>query len=80
MIFRIAGLASIRRVPVELEIVFVPFWESRIIHHSILPSFNRTPRARLLPRSIGFPFEEGTKKTSTGLLDFERFQTKIEGS
>ena len=80
MVFRIAGLAAIRRIPVELDIVFVPFWESRIVNHFKLPGVDRTLRARLLSRSIGFPFEEGTKETSTGLLDFERFKTEIKGS
>ena len=78
MMFRLAGLASRCSITIELNIVFVPFWESRIIHHFMLPSVSRTLRARLLPRSIGFPFKEGTKKTSTGLLDFERFQTKVK--
>ena len=80
MIFRIAGLASIRRVPVELKIVFVPFWESRIILKIMLTRVRRTLRDRLLPRSVGFPFKKGTKEPSTGLLDFTRFKTEVKRS
>ena len=78
MLFELAGLASIHLINVELEVIFVPFWVSRNKYKIMLTSVRRTLRARLLPGSIGFPFKEGTKKTSTGLLDFERFQTEVE--
>ena len=78
MMFRLAGLASIHLIPIELEIVFVPLWVSRNKYKIMLTSVRRTLRAKLLPWSIGFPVKKGTKKTSTGLLDFERFQTKVE--
>ena len=78
MMFRLAGLASIHLISIELEIIFVPLWVSRNKYKIMLASVRRTLRAGPFPKSIGFPFKEGTKKTSTGLLDFERFQTKVE--
>ena len=44
LVFRIAGLASIRRVPVELKIIFIPFWESRIILKIMLARVGRKLR------------------------------------
>jgi hypothetical protein len=80
MMFRLASLASIHLISIELEIVFIPFWGSRDIHQILLPSVKRTLRDRLLPRIIGFPFEKGAKEPSTSLLDFIRLKTEVKRS
>jgi hypothetical protein len=78
--FRLAGLASISLVPIELEMIFVPFWESRIKFKIMLTRVRRTLRDGLLPEGRGFPFKKGAKESSTGLLDFARFKTEVERS
>ena len=57
MIFRLAGLASIHMVPVELKIVFVPFWESRIVFEILLTRVRRLLRGGLLLVRVGLPFQ-----------------------
>ena len=67
-------------VPVELNIIFVPFWESRNKLKFVLTGVRRKLRDRLLPRGVGFPFKKGTQEPSTSLLDFTRFKTEVKRS
>ena len=78
LVFRIAGLASIRSIPIEGQIVLIPFWESRIVLETLLTRVGRLLRGGLLLVKIGFPFQESAKEASTGILNLAGLKTEVK--